>query len=113
MAADIDRDGQSRDMGRGKFDGGAQRGRLAAEALRAYIESICLFEYLRFHRGVILIGIRLADRAAESLFGEQRALLEIAADTDAYNHRRAGVAPSAANDIDNIIYNILARGRDP
>lgn len=40
MAADIDRDGQSRDMGRGKFDGGAQRGRLAAEAwgpmLRAF-----------------------------------------------------------------------------
>lgn len=67
VAADIDRDGQSRDMGRGKFDGGAQRGRLAAEALRAYIEGICLFEYLRFHRGVILIGIRLADRAAESL----------------------------------------------
>ena len=97
-------------MGRGEFDGGAQRGRLAAEALRAYIEGICLFEYLRFHRGVILIGIRLADRAAESLFGEQRALLEIAADTDAYNHRRTGVAPRAANDINNIIYDILARG---
>lgn len=67
MAADIDRDGQSRDMGRGKFDGGAQRGRPAAEALGAYVKGIRLFEYLRFHRGVILIGIRLADRAAESL----------------------------------------------
>lgn len=32
VAANIDRDGQSRDMGRGKFDGGAQCGRLAAEA---------------------------------------------------------------------------------
>ena len=40
VAADIDRDGQSRDMGRGEFDGGAQRGRLAAEALRAYIDGI-------------------------------------------------------------------------
>lgn len=67
VATDIDRDGQSRDMSRGEFDGGAQRGRPAAEALRAYIEGIRLFEYLRFHRGVILIGIRLADRAAESL----------------------------------------------
>ena len=26
VATDIDRDGQSRDMGRGEFDGGAQRG---------------------------------------------------------------------------------------
>ena len=49
MAADIDRDGQSRDMGRSEFDGGAQRGRLAAETLRTYVESIRLFEYLRFH----------------------------------------------------------------
>ena len=108
MAADIDRDGQSRDMSRGKFDSGAQRGRLAAEALRTYVKGIRLFKYLRFHRSVILIGVRLTDRAAESLFGEQRTLLEIAADTDAYNHRRAGVAPRAADDIDNIIYNILA-----
>ena len=76
MAADIDRDGQSRNMSRGEFDGGAQRGRPAAEALGTYVKGIRLFEYLRFHRGVILIGIRLADRAAESLFGEQRALLE-------------------------------------
>ena len=49
MAADIDRDGQSRDMSRSEFDGGAQRSRLAAEALRTYVKGICFFEYLRFH----------------------------------------------------------------
>ena len=109
MTADIDGYGKSGYMRGRKFDGGAESRGLSAESLRTYSESVRFFEYVRLHRCIVFIGVRLADRAAERLFGEQRALLEISAYADSYNHRRAGVAPRAANDIDNIVYNILAR----
>ena len=74
MAADIDRDGQSRDMGRGKFDGGAQCGRLAAEALRAYIRRVYAAQKLLLHIAVNRDFVSLAYGAASAFLRDMRSI---------------------------------------
>jgi len=111
MPADSDRHGQTGDVGGILFNVDRQRRRIPAEALRPDSRRIDRAQALLLHIGIIRIGVRPLDVPAERLLGQQRAKLKIAANTDAQNHRRAGIAAGLARGLCHKIDDVLLRSR--
>src|SRR5688572_27008452 len=106
------REGQRRDVTRIREDVDAERGRVAAVALRADAETVRAVEELLFQRVDRGIGVGRADLAEQRLLREQRGLLEGAADADAQDERRARVRSRHLDAVDDEVLHALdPRGR--
>src|SRR5262245_42412704 len=100
MALDRDGNGQRGDVAGMGQDVDAERGRVAAVALRADAQAVGARQQLLLERLDGRVGVRRANLAEERLLREQRRLLEGAADPDAQDQRGAGVGARALHALD-------------
>src|SRR5262245_26759693 len=93
VALDRDGDGQRGDVTGIGEDMDAERRGVAAVALGPDAEAVRAVQHVALERDERRIGVRAAQLAEQRLLGQDRGLLERAADADARDQRRARVGP--------------------
>ena len=110
ITADVYRNRKAGDMGGVFLNIEAERRGFPAEALRADPRFIDRAEHILLEPGINRVGVWLVDGPADGLFGEQGAVFKIAADANADDHGRAGVAPGLPDDVHHRLDQVFARG---
>src|SRR5215468_2226526 len=97
VALDGNRHRQARDVARIREDVDAERGGVAAVALRADAEPVRALQDFLLEGGHRGVRMRRAQLAEQRLLAEARGLLEGAADSNPRDQRRAGVGTGGAD----------------
>src|SRR6185503_2294934 len=105
MAAEIDGDGQPRDMRRIHLDVHAKRGDASAETLGTNAQFIDAFEQLAFELPDISARAVNVERPQHGLFREQGGAFERATDAYADDDRRTRVRTRAIDGVDHELRN--------
>src|SRR6185436_16520863 len=101
MALHVHRDRVHRDVRRRGLDMHRERGRIAAEALRPDAEHVDRLRELALELRALGIGALRAERPGRRFLGEVQAKVGRAADADADDGRRAGLAAGLEHAIDD------------
>src|SRR5207248_7479629 len=101
VALHVDRDRIHRDVRGGGFDVHRKGGRIAAEALRTDAEHVDRLPELGFELRTFRVGAARAERPRRGDLGEMHAKIRGAADADADDGRRAGLAAGIEHAIDD------------
>ena len=99
VAADVDGDGQTRDVRRRGDNVQPQARCASAQSLHADAGLVDGFKQLFFQLCVERVGVGRAQRQHQRALGVLRHLLEVAADANAKHHRRAGVRARRAHGV--------------
>src|SRR5437879_1160975 len=105
---DRDGDGEGGDVAGGGEDVDAERGRVAAVALRPDAEPVRALEDLSLDRPDRRIRVRGAELTEQRLLGQDRRLLERAPDPDADDERRARVRTGRPDALEDPALHTLA-----